>query len=67
MRMFQHRSGHWFAPLERHDSTKGNRRIFGAAARIRTDGNSVMFEFDPMRGERGARLVIRCDHNGDVW
>ena len=39
----------------------------GRLPAIRTDGNSVTFEFDPMRGEPGARLVIRCDENGTVW
>jgi hypothetical protein len=33
---------------------------------IRRDGTGITFEFAPTTGEHGARLVIRCDENGDV-
>jgi hypothetical protein len=39
----------------------------GPLPQIRATGKSVTFEFDPGRGSEGARLVIRCDENGEVF
>ncbi|HEX7084890.1 MAG TPA: hypothetical protein VF198_00895 [Vicinamibacterales bacterium] len=34
---------------------------------IRADGDSVIFNLDVVGAWRGARLVLRCDDNGEVW
>jgi len=39
----------------------------GRLPEIRAEGGSVTFEFGPVGGEQGTRLVIRCDEAGDVW
>jgi len=38
----------------------------GPPPKIWTDGKSVTFEFDSSSGEQGARLVIRCEDDGNV-
>jgi hypothetical protein len=35
--------------------------------KISADGETVVFEFDPPVGERGPRLMIRCDDKGEIW
>jgi hypothetical protein len=37
----------------------------GCAPEIRAEGNSVTFRLQVL-GVKGARLLIRCDPNGDV-
>jgi hypothetical protein len=39
----------------------------GRPPAIRTDSTGVTFEFAPVTGKHGARFIIRCDENGDVW
>jgi hypothetical protein len=39
----------------------------GRLPKIRADGETVVFEFDPPGGDRGPRLLIRCDDKGDIW
>jgi hypothetical protein len=34
---------------------------------IRTQDDGVVFDFDLASGERGARLIIRCDAEGNAW
>jgi hypothetical protein len=35
--------------------------------KISADGETVIFEFDPVDGDRGSHLVIRCDEKGEIW
>jgi len=39
----------------------------GRLPKIRADGETVVFEFDAPGGERGPRLLIRCDGKGEIW
>jgi hypothetical protein len=39
----------------------------GPPPEIRAVPQGVVFEFDETGGEQGARLVIRCDNNGNVY
>jgi hypothetical protein len=39
----------------------------GSMPAIRTDGNSVIFQFEIAGLRDAAQLVIRCDADGAVW
>jgi hypothetical protein len=39
----------------------------GPPPQIRAVPHGIVFEFDETSGEQGARLVIRCDNNGNVY
>jgi len=42
-------------------------RQSGALPEIRLQGDSVVFYLDIATGRNGARLVLRCDADGQVW
>ncbi len=39
----------------------------GPLPEIRADGNSVTFHLTIAGAQEGARLIIRCDPDGNVW
>jgi hypothetical protein len=39
----------------------------GPVPEILADGDSVTFHLDVANVEKGARLVLRCDPDGNVW
>jgi hypothetical protein len=39
----------------------------GPPPEIRAVPQGIVFEFDETSGELGARLVIRCDNDGNVY
>lgn len=39
----------------------------GPVPEILAEGDSVTFHIDVARVEKGARLVLRCDPDGNVW
>jgi hypothetical protein len=39
----------------------------GPPPEIRAVPHGIVFKFDETSGEQGARLVIRCDNNGNVY
>ena len=55
-----------FADTTTMTRRRENDRHPGPLPEIRSVGDSVVFEFDPTSVDQGARLVIRCDENGNV-